>query len=186
MALYPADDLFPANDLYPESGFLDQVVRLDSSVVYQGTSISTMTGLGHLEGQTVGVYADGEYRGTSVVSGGQVVLSAPASTVVVGLPVVALIKTLPLLLIGVPASGIPFKKQISRVTLRLDDSRYLKLGPSLDNMEENAQDLDRNDSGLLDIVSPSTWNRESQLFILVDTPYPLTVQSIMPEVAVGG
>jgi hypothetical protein len=47
--------------------------------------VTTITGLGHLEGESVKVYADGAVHPDRVVAGGQVTLDAPAAKVVAGL-----------------------------------------------------------------------------------------------------
>ena len=48
--------------------------------------ITEITGLGHLEGETVGVMSDGAPLEERVVSGGMVTLDAPAATAIAGLP----------------------------------------------------------------------------------------------------
>lgn len=59
---------------------------LDACVVYDGSSTTTITGLNHLEGETVDVLADGIVRDSAVVSGGEITLGTAASKVQVGLP----------------------------------------------------------------------------------------------------
>lgn len=51
-----------------------------------GTEVTSVSGLLHLEGQTVRIWADGADAGTAVVQGEAVTLPWPASQVVVGLP----------------------------------------------------------------------------------------------------
>lgn len=63
----------------------DETRMLDSHVVYDGAPSTVITGLSHLEGQTVTAWANGYHAGTFVVSGGQITLPAAASVVVVGL-----------------------------------------------------------------------------------------------------
>jgi hypothetical protein len=73
----------------------------DAWMQYDSTPISTMTGLDHLAGQTVCVWADGAYVGDGVVTGnptpGELDLSgftgAPFSNVVVGLKYTAQFKS---------------------------------------------------------------------------------------------
>jgi hypothetical protein len=59
--------------------------RLDSHVVYSGTATATITGLDHLEGESVMAWANGYYAGTFTVSSGQITLPRTATYVVVGL-----------------------------------------------------------------------------------------------------
>lgn len=50
---------------------------------------TTITGLSHLEGETVGVWADGQDRGTYTVSSNQITVPSSWTNVLVGLPYVA-------------------------------------------------------------------------------------------------
>jgi hypothetical protein len=56
---------------------------------------STVSGLGHLEGQLVNLFADGVFLGKATVSGGSVTLPRPMRNIVVGLPLAWRLDTLP-------------------------------------------------------------------------------------------
>lgn len=58
----------------------------DSLVTYDSTSTSTITGLNHLEGETVKVWADGALQTDKTVASGSITLDRAASVVQVGLP----------------------------------------------------------------------------------------------------
>lgn len=75
---------------YRDAVYLDCARRYDFD-----EPVSSVSGLQHLEGKTVGVLADGR-ASTAVVEGGRVALVLPASKVVVGLPFEALVETLKL------------------------------------------------------------------------------------------
>lgn len=62
--------------------FLDCALPLVSAA-----PVTVISGLGHLEGQVVGVFADGAVQPDRTVSGGAITLDQPASSVVVGLPI---------------------------------------------------------------------------------------------------
>jgi hypothetical protein len=64
----------------------DESLLCDCAKVYSGAPATVFTGLGHLEGLEVDVVADEAYRGSAVVTGGQITLQEPGSEVVVGLP----------------------------------------------------------------------------------------------------
>ncbi|MFY7949151.1 MAG: hypothetical protein ACOVRP_08050 [Gemmatimonas sp.] len=59
---------------------------VDSGLTYDGAPATTISGLAHLEGQTVDVLSDGAPHPQRVVTGGQITLQRPASIVQVGLP----------------------------------------------------------------------------------------------------
>jgi hypothetical protein len=69
---------------------------VDSGLGYDSTPASTFTGLDHLNGRTVVVWADGIVQESEVVSGGSITLEVSASRVIAGLPFTAKLETLPI------------------------------------------------------------------------------------------
>lgn len=71
---------------YWENGdTLPNAVFLDASLAYSGAPATVISGLSHLEGQTVTILADGAVHPTKVVSGGSITLDRSASVAQVGL-----------------------------------------------------------------------------------------------------
>lgn len=80
----------------PYSGGTWMGLQVDAGVIYTGVATSTITGLGHLNGQTVAIVGGGVEYPSQVVSGGQVTgLTPPVTTAFVGLPYAALGETMP-------------------------------------------------------------------------------------------
>jgi hypothetical protein len=94
----------------------------DCALRYQGAPVSSVSGLGHLEGQTVGIFADGDERQPATVTGGRVTLTSPASDVLVGLPIPWEIRTLPLELTTPAGTTAGSLKSTSRVGVMLHES----------------------------------------------------------------
>lgn len=67
-------------EVYDDSCVFDAAV-----VESHGSPASVQTGLDHLEGATVGIWADGRYQGTATVASGQISLPVAASEVQAGL-----------------------------------------------------------------------------------------------------
>ncbi len=101
-----------------------------------GTLVSTVSGLWHLEGETVSVLADGDAYLDLIVENGSVSFPNEALRVVVGLPYHARGKTLPLS----PAAYQLGKRPaaLRGVATRLSRTRGLALGPSYEELEELA------------------------------------------------
>jgi hypothetical protein len=59
-------------------------------------TVSALSGLNHLEGQLVTVVGDGSAQASKTVTSGAITLDVPASYVIVGLPYICQLKTLPL------------------------------------------------------------------------------------------
>ena len=67
---------------------------LDSQLSYSGSAASTISGLDHLEGQTVSILADGATHPDKTVSSGSVTLDRSAISVKVGLAYTSLLQTM--------------------------------------------------------------------------------------------
>lgn len=84
-------------EYFAEPFYLDEpktAVCVDSAVIYDGTAVTTVTGLDHLEGETVSILADGVTLPEQAVVGGAVTLQKAAEYVVVGLPYEGIVETL--------------------------------------------------------------------------------------------
>jgi len=98
--------------------------------------VSTVTGLDHLEGKTVVIWAEGRDIGTAVVGGGEVALPEELEDITVGLPYTARFKGARLIL----SDTAPFMaaKQIAHVGLILLDTHAqgLRYGQSFDYLDD--------------------------------------------------
>jgi len=69
---------------------------VDSGLGYDSTAATTFTGLDHLNGSTVAVFADGIVLESEVVSNGSITIDVASSVVVAGLPYTAKLETMPI------------------------------------------------------------------------------------------
>lgn len=167
---------------------------VDSGMTYDSTSATTISGLWHLEGETVAVLADGAVHPQVVVASGAITLEAAASTVQIGLPITADFKSLPLAY-EAQAFGQGVQKNINRALLRVKESSGFTVGPSFTaaDMVEWTQRSTENygappalTTGVLDITILPEWGDDAQLCIRQSAPLPATIQSMTLEVAIGG
>lgn len=170
---------------------------VDCGLAYSGTPVSSVSGLGHLEGRTVAILGDGSVMAPRVVNGGTVALDQPCSKVIVGLPYEAELETLNLELpAGVGSGGGTVQgrmKKIGRVTVRVKDSRGLEIGVDPGALQEVKQ---RGVEPLGAALSPFTgdwavtvpgeWNREGRIMVRQRWPLPCTVLDLIAEVVPGG
>jgi len=162
---------------------------VDCGLTYDGSAVTTITGLSHLEGKEVAVVADGVHHPNRTVSGGEIELQvAAASKVHIGLPYTSDIETLPLVQ-QKEAYGQGQKKNITKVYIRVDKTMGIKAGPNADNLEDYSPPPPDNFGDPIPLTTeeipltiPPDWNREGSILIRQDRPMPLTVLSFTMEV----
>lgn len=165
---------------------------VDCGLAYDGASTTTLSGLDHLEGETVSILADGGVRPQAVVSGGQITLDAACTKAAVGLPITADIQLLPMT-VEAQAFGQGRVKNVNRVWLRVYQSLGIFAGPALDALREYAArttepfgsppDLQ---TKVCEVVLTPQWQDGGQVYVRQSDPLPLTIVSMILEAEVGG
>lgn len=171
---------------------LEDAFIVDSGLSYSGSPTSTVSGLNHLEGETVSILADGGVETQAVVTDGSITIANAASTIHVGLPYTSDLETIGIDLTALNGYGdsIARKKCVKIVKLRLKDSVGLKIGSDADNLEEYKPDAVEADSaqsfinGVIEKTISPAWDHDGTVFIRQTDPLPLTILNIMPEVTV--
>lgn len=150
------------------------------------------SGINHLEGQTVSVYAEGAYS-TATVSGGAITVTPPAYICTVGLPITADFEPLDIVVPGPQGPLRANRKLVDSVRILVENSRSCYIGPNASNLYE-ATIKDASDtatavthhSGVLEVNVPATWNQDGRFFLRHTKPYPLSILGLLPEIKVGG
>lgn len=165
---------------------------VDSGLTYSGAPVSTISGLAHLEGETVSILVDGAVHPRRVVTAGAVSLDIPGSVVHVGLKIEADVRTLPLAF-EIPGYGQGRTKNVNKIWIRVYRSSGIFTGPSLDALVEAKQrtteawgsppDLKTEE---IEVVTKSAWTDSGSMFVRQADPLPLTIVSMSLEVAIGG
>lgn len=174
-----------------DAWFVDCGLQYDSAD-HGGSPVSSVSGLGHLEGKAVAVLADGNVVPGCTVAGGAIQLDGSYSKVTVGLPYTSDLETLNLEI--APAGGTVQgqMKKIAQVTVRVKDARGLQVGLNQGALQEVKQRSNETlgspmqpFNGDWAIQIPSEWNRDGRLFVRQAYPLPTTVLDLIPEVKVG-
>lgn len=167
-------------------------------------AVDTISGLWHLEGETVSVYADGlvvanpnnESYTLVTVENGQIQLSEKYAVIYVGLPITSDLETLNIDSPGVD-SIVDRGKLIQQVTLFVEKTRGVWAGaePPQDEATDFLGGLNelkiREDEGYdspvdletdsVDIKIESKWNKNGRVFVRQTDPVPMTILSITPS-----
>lgn len=126
----------------------------DSYITYSGVPTTTITGLAHLEGETVKVVGDGANLPDKTVIGGEITLASEVSTAEVGLGYTAKAQTQKIEGGAQTGTSQGKLKRIHNVVLRVKDA-----GPGLEVGTKEGDKLDqvifREDGDLMDNPVPS-------------------------------
>ena len=156
-------------------------------------AVTSISGLDHLEGETLACLADGNVVAGRTVSSGAVTLSRAASRVHMGLGYTTDLETLDLNYTTKAGTIQGRLKKVSKVILRFEDTRGGFVGPDADNLVEMKQrefELLGQPTQLItgdrEVVITPDWNTGARIFIRQTDPLPLTLLAVVPDVAVGG
>lgn len=165
----------------------------DAEIVDWAFARSTMAGLEHLEGQTVGILADGFVQPEKVVEDGEIALTEPGALVHVGLPYTSDFQTLDLHITGRETIRMRAKR-ITRVGLVVENTRSIKAGPnfanaSLDELEPRQVEDTTQPPALLNELQQlwikGGWDVNSRVCVRQEDPLPMTILAIIPEFELG-
>lgn len=162
----------------------------DSLITYDGAAATSISGLDHLEGETVKVFADGAIAPDAVVTSGAITLDSAASVVQIGLGYHHVIK--PLKIIGGTAAGTPLgkTKQIFGMTFSVVNTATITFGPDLDHLKtyDFREVADVMDSaiplftGEITLEHDGDWGADPRVVIRSDDPAPFTLAAWAPAV----
>lgn len=165
-----------------------------SSTTNWALAVEVLTGLGNLEGLSVGVLADGGTDGPFVVTGGQITLSEPAVIVQVGLSYTSDMETL-----DIPAEAVRTnQKTVISVTLDVVASRGILVGQDFKpkSLVSPPQQLRTSDltanttqpgiTALLETNIPSGFTTGGRCCVRQVDPLPLSIIAIIRDVKVDG
>ncbi len=154
---------------------------------YLNPNVTTLSGLGHLEGCTVSAVADGMPVTGLTVAGGSVHLPNPASIIIVGLPYVCQLQTLKVDT-GEPTSQGK-RKLIAAVTARVNRTNNLEVGTTFSNTVPMKELIPTHPWHLITTdartVVSAQWNKNGQLCFQQSLPLPATILGLIPEITLG-
>ena len=167
----------------------DTAFFVDCGLTYDGAPATTISGLDHLEGQTVSILADGSPVPDLVVTNGVITLSTSASIVNIGLPYNSDIKTLRIEAGAADGTAQGKTKRIHRVTLRLYKTVGLKYGPDSDHLDDLIFRTAANNLNepipLFTGDKSFNWNgyyeKEGTIHLRQSQPLPFTLLGIFPQ-----
>jgi hypothetical protein len=168
---------------------LTQFQFVDSALAYSGSATSTLTGLDHLEAQSIRVIANGATHPDKTVSSGSITLDRTTTAAKVGLAYTSTLQTMRLDVGSQDGTSQGKTKRIFDVTLRFYETVGAKVGPDLNNLEEIPF---RSSAASMDVAVPlftgdkkiefrGNFETDGYLFVVQDQALPMTLLSLYPR-----
>ncbi len=160
---------------------------ISAGAVYK--HVTVISGLGHLEGETVGVLADGGRHPTKVVAGGSITLEYGASRILVGLAFDWAYESMPIVDLTPGADTRGAANRIAQVNLWLNRS----IGGRLGTNEKPGDIIEYRSfgdemkpvelfTGVLEAAFPGSSGPEATIRITGDGPLPFNLLSMSAEI----
>jgi hypothetical protein len=151
-------------------------------------TVTTISGLSHLEGQTVQILGDGARVPDAVVTGGTITLQDAAGKVQVGLGFRSRLQTMRINAGGGDGTSQGKASRINKLAVRFKDTLACKFGPSFDKLDEmlfrtvadgmdNAPALFTGDKV---VEFDGDYSTDPWVCVQQDEPFPSTVVAIVP------
>tara|TARA_R100001594_G_scaffold78294_3_gene112900 strand:+ start:24548 stop:26863 length:2316 start_codon:yes stop_codon:yes gene_type:complete len=168
-----------------DAWFVDSGLSLSSA-----TAVTSISGLGHLEGESVTVLADGGVVSNKTVSSSAITLTTAAREVKIGLGYTSKIKTLRLEPGGEYGTSQGKTGRIDKVTWRLHETVNLKAGPYSSMMDvipfrTTTAPIHalKAKSGDFEMLFPGHYEKEKQIYAESSDPLPCTILSMIVHMA---
>lgn len=167
---------------------------VDCGVTYQGSAATTITGLDHLEGETVTVLADGAVVADQTVSSGSITIPSAATTVHVGLDADYRIRSMKILGGAQTGPGVTKTKNINRLGLVLKDSGTFTYGTEVNgtlntwtkDFRTAAMDMDEAVplfTGETEVEIPNGQATDPRIVLKGSGPLPFTLLGWVPDMS---
>ena len=166
---------------------------VDSGLTYSGSAATVISGLDHLEGQSVTILANGSTHPNKTVSGGSITLDRTATKAHIGLSYTSLLQTMRVEGAGNDSTSQSKTKRINEVTLRLHETVGVEVGADLSDMERIPF---RSSAAAMDTAVPlftgdkqvefrNDFNTDGFVYVRQTQPLPLTIVSIYPMITIN-
>jgi hypothetical protein len=173
-------------------GDIEDAFFVQSGVTYDGAETTTITGLEHLEGETVQVLVDGAAHPDRVVTDGAISLVSGANKVHIGIGYTATIETLDIEAGAATGTAQSRPKLLGKCSVRLKESVGCSVGTAVsqdvipfrssDDYMDTALPMF---SGDREVVFPQGWSKEKTVVIKQSQPLPMHVLAIYPKITVS-
>ena len=168
----------------------DDAYFVDCGATYDSTATTTMSGLNHLEGETVSILADGAVQSDKEVSSGAITLSVSASTIHAGYGYNSDAQLLRLEAGAADGTALGNLRRIHKVGLLLHRTLGLKIGMSFDDLDtitfrkttDSSGEHPLLFTGVLSETVEADYDYNNQFCWRQDQPLPGTILAVAPRI----
>lgn len=168
-------------------GDIAEATFLDCHLTYSGPPATVLSGLGHLEGESVDVWSDAGRQGPYTVSGGSIALGGAVTKACVGYPVVSTMETLSPEAAAQGGTAQTRPGHVSEVFLRLLESQGGKVGAA---DQPTPETIEYDDAALFTgdrrVGLSMNWGRGKRLRVEHPEPTPFHLLGIISELRISG
>ena len=172
-----------------EDGFF-----VDCGLTYDGAPNDVISGLDHLEGESVSILGDSLVFPDQVVTSGTITLSQECSKVHVGLGYVSDAQMLRIDAGSADGTSIGKKRRMSQISYMLNRTAAFKHGTDFDNLDQLTFRTSSDPfneatplfTGIKEERIEGTPDTDSQVCIRQDQPLPLMLLAVMPQLMTEG
>jgi hypothetical protein len=162
---------------------------VDSGLAYSGSAVTTLSGLHHLQGETVSILANGASHQDKTVANGAVDLNVSTTVAAIGYGYTSVMETLRLEAGSVDGTSQGKPKRIHAITVRLHETVGAEIGSGSDKLDriyfrDSSMPMDQAVplfTGDKDVEFEGGFDDDDRIYARQTQPLPLTVLALFPR-----
>jgi hypothetical protein len=162
---------------------------VDSGLAYSGTGVTTLSGLHHLQGETVSILANGASHADKTVTNGAVSLNVSTTVAAIGYGYSSIMETLRLEAGSVDGTSQGKPKRIHAITVRLHETVGAEVGSGPDKLDriyfrDSSMPMDQAVplfTGDKDVEFEGGFDDDDRIYARQTQPLPMTVLALFPR-----
>lgn len=162
---------------------------VDSGLAYSDSAVTTLSGLHHLQGETVSILANGASHQEKTVANGAVSLNVSTTVAAIGYGYTSVMETLRLEAGSSDGTSQGKPKRIHAITVRLHETVGAEIGSGLDKLNriyfrDSSMPMDQAVplfTGDKDIEFEGGFDDDDRIYARQTQPLPLTVLALFPR-----
>jgi hypothetical protein len=176
-------------EAFPSDGAQTDAFFVDSGLTYNGAAATTISGLDHLEGESVQILADGAVHPDKTVLSGQITLEKAASVAHIGCGFVSRVQTLPFEAGSADGTAQGKTKRVHEAIIRFWNTVGAKVGPDTNTLDvvpfRGGSDAMGAPPALFTgdkrVKFPAGYEKVARVMVFQEQPLPMTVLAVMPR-----